>query len=83
MDGCRKGVKKMILDKKPAREKIEIDLTGPEGNVFVLIGIAKNISRQLKRDPKPIIDEMTSGDYENAVQTLEKYFGEYVIMYRG
>ena len=37
----------MIRKKQPARE-IVIDLTGPEGNVFVLMGYAKQLSRHVK-----------------------------------
>ena len=29
---------------------IEIDLTGPDGNAFVLLGKAKNLAKQLELD---------------------------------
>lgn len=60
----------------------EIDLTGPEGNAFVLIGYARNYAKQLGMDVSAVIAEMTSGDYENLVDTFEKYFGDFVILYR-
>jgi len=64
------------------RDKRQIDLTGPEGNVFYLLGAAKDYAKQLGLDFDQIQKEMMSGDYENAVQTLDKYFGEFVDLYR-
>ena len=61
---------------------IEIDLTGPEGNAFVLIGLASKWAKQLGLDSKKIQEEMMSGDYENLIGVIEKYFGDYVILYR-
>ena len=82
------------------RGPIEIDLSGPDGNVFYLIGLARKLAKQLKieipgadvmeglgiietQDPAQWIQEqMMSGDYENAIQVFDRYFGEYVILYR-
>jgi hypothetical protein len=64
------------------RGKRKIDLTGPEGNVFYLIGQAKWYAKQLGLDFDRIQTEMTSSDYENAVQTFDKYFGDFVDLYR-
>lgn len=61
---------------------VEIDLTGPEGNAFVLIGYASKWAKQLGLDSKQIQKEMTSGDYENLIGVVEKYFGDYVTLYR-
>ena len=61
---------------------IEIDLTGPQGNVFFLIGTAKNLAKQLGLDGSLIQKEMMSGDYENAVNVFDKNFGEFVTLYR-
>lgn len=62
--------------------KIKIDLTGPEGNAYVLMGYAKDFCKQLGKDHKPIIEEMMSGDYENLVKVFDKNFGDYVNLYR-
>ena len=59
-----------------------MDLTGPEGNVFMLIGTAMNLARQFGIDDEMIKEQMMSGDYENAVQTFDKHFGDYVTLYR-
>ena len=71
-----------MIRKKIKKSQIEMDLTGPEGNVFVLIGTAMNLERQFGIDDEMIKEQMMSGDYENAVQTFDKHFGEHVILYR-
>lgn len=70
----------MIKTKK--NKGIEIDLTGPQGNVFFLIGTARNLAKQLGLDSASIQKEMMSGDYENAVNVFDKNFGEFVTLYR-
>ena len=37
-----------MIRKKQVKKEIVIDLTGPEGNVFVLMGYAKRFSQQLQ-----------------------------------
>lgn len=59
-----------------------IDLTGPEGNAFCLMGYAKRYARQLNLNGNQIIAEMRSGNYEQLVATFDKYFGDYVILER-
>ena len=71
----------MIRKKQPKRE-IVIDLTGPDGNAFVLIGKAMNFARQLGLDGNSIKEEMMSGDYENLLQVFDKNFGHFVILER-
>jgi hypothetical protein len=72
--------------------KIEIDLTGPEGNAFCLLGIGAKLVRKINKireghcmEPlnwDKIRDEMTSGEYDNLVEVFDKYFGDYVELYR-
>ena len=71
----------MIRKKQPKRE-IVIDLTGPDGNAFVLIGKAMNFARQLGLDGNSIKQEMMSGDYENLLEVFDKNFGHFVILER-
>ena len=74
----------MIRSKQPQRE-IVIDLTGPQGNAFYLLGFAKNFCKQLdmtKKNTQAILDEMTSGDYENLIQVFDREFGSVVILER-
>ena len=64
------------------KSTIEIDLTGPDGNAFVLIGKAGNLAKQLGLDKAKIQAEMMSGDYEHLVNTFDKHFGHFVTLYR-
>lgn len=75
------GVLLMIRDKKDVYEKV-IDLTGPDGNAYALMGYALRFSRQLDLDSTKIREEMMAGDYENLVAVFDKYFGDYVILER-
>lgn len=68
--------------KEREKQKPEIDLTGPQGNVYYLMGQARRWAKDLGKDPDVIITEMQSGDYENAVQVFEREFGDYVTLYR-
>ncbi|NND23532.1 MAG: hypothetical protein HKN86_02450 [Acidimicrobiia bacterium] len=74
----------MIRAKQPKSEII-IDLTGPQGNAFYLLGVAKNFCKQLdmtEKNTQSILDEMTSGDYENLIQVFDREFGSVVILER-
>ncbi len=70
----------MIKSKKETG--IEIDLTGPNGNAFYLLGTASNLSKQLGLNSKEIQTEMMKGDYEHLVATFDKHFGHFVTLYR-
>jgi len=73
----------MTIKKKTERKgKIEIDLTGPQGNAYYLLGQAHSLSDELDKDWEDIKKRMTSGDYENLIDVMEKEFGAYVTMYR-
>ena len=75
----------MIRNKKERTGPIVIDLTGPDGNAFALMGYAQNFAKQLGRNAEEIrvlINEMMSGDYENLLQVFDREFGEYVILER-
>jgi hypothetical protein len=72
----------MITNKRPVKEKIEIDLQGPDGNAFTLLGIARDLAIQLDLDWNYIHSEMTSSDYENLIQVMNHYFGDFIVMYK-
>ena len=61
---------------------ITIDLTGPEGNAYGLIAYAIKFCKQLRKDSKPVIEEMKSGDYEHLVEVFDREFGSFVTLYR-
>ena len=71
-----------MIRKKQLKKEIVIDLTGPDGNAFVLMGYARQFARQLGLDSNKIIKEMTSGDYENLLEVFDKNFGSFVILER-
>jgi hypothetical protein len=71
--------------KKKTQCKTTIDLTGPGGNAFALLGLAESLGRQLEYDIKKrgeINAEMMSGDYENLIKVFDKNFGEYIDLIR-
>ena len=55
-----------------------IDLSGPDGNVFNLIGVAQHLAKKLDKNSKDIVAEMMSADYGNALFVFEREFGEFV-----
>ena len=70
----------MIRNKTENSGPIVLDLTGPDGNAYSLMGYAKRFARQLGLDGSAIIGEMMGGDYENLIQVFDSYFGDYVIL---
>ena len=72
----------MIREKQQNNGPIVIDLTGPDGNAFVLLGYAKRYAKQLGLDGKAIQNEMMQGDYEHLLEVFDKNFGDYVILER-
>lgn len=61
---------------------IVIDLTGPEGNAFMLLAYAKSFSQDLGKDYEELQKQMTSGDYENLIKVFDDAFGDFVILER-
>ena len=76
--------KKMIREKRQRPKQIIIDLTGPDGNAFALMGYAKRFATQLEWKDKgaALINEMMEGDYEHLLQVFDNAFGEFVILER-
>jgi hypothetical protein len=72
----------MIREKLSKDGPIVIDITGPEGNAFALMGYARRFASQLGLDSDRIIGQMVSGNYENLLQVFDENFGEYVILER-
>lgn len=72
----------MIRKKKENKGPIVIDLTGPEGNAFVLIAYATRFAKQLDLDHEAIRREMMSGDYENLISVFDREFGDFVVLER-
>ena len=71
--------------KEKVNNGIEIDLTGPQGNAFFLLGTASRLGRQLGLDSDEIgiiLRQMRSGDYENLINVFDRNFGDFVTLYR-
>ena len=76
----------MIKNKKDREHgKIEIDLTGPQGNAFVLLKLANDLGKRIGYDYEHIeriLDEMRLTDYEGLLHTFDREFGDFVILWR-
>ena len=57
-----------------------IDLSGPNGNAFALMGYAGDLLRQMGRrhELSAIRTQMMSGDYNNLLRIFEENFSDYV-----
>jgi|WetSurMetagenome_2_1015567.scaffolds.fasta_scaffold01544_21 hypothetical protein len=79
---------KNLAEKK--YRKREIDLTGPGGNAFVILGLANKWAKQLEDrlmqlygvTPEDVLTEMQESDYDHLIMVFDKYFGKYVDLYR-
>lgn len=74
----------MIKDRRDMNPKIEIDLSGPEGNAFVLLAYADRLGKRIYGYEKTeeILEEMRLSTYELLILTFDKYFGSIVTLYR-
>ena len=62
--------------------KRHIDLTGPDGNSWVLLGFAKNYCAALDKDWESVKEKLIAGDYEHLIKTFDEEFGDFVDLYR-
>lgn len=72
------AIKQKLQQKVP---RIEIDLTGPQGNVFVLIATAKRLARQVGVDGDKVVKRMMRGSYSDAINIFDSAFGDYVTLF--
>lgn len=74
----------MTIRKRNKKEKIVIDLSGPQGNAFYLIGVVKQTFRNSGAPElgNQIAEEMMKGDYEHLVKTFDLYLGEHFDLVR-
>lgn len=67
-----------ILTKDMARVRRTIDLDGPDGNAWALMGTARNWGKQLgwsREKIDEVIEQMMSDDYENLIRVFDSHFG--------
>ena len=76
----------MIKSKSEMRDRgIEIDLTGPEGNAYVLLAYADKLARQLgysDHERNCLLDNMKLSTYDMLVYIFDKEFGAFVTLWR-
>ena len=64
---------------------IEIDLSGPEGNAYVLLAYASRFCKQLgysREKEELVLREMKLTDYEGLLFTFNREFGSFVTLWR-
>lgn len=65
--------------------KRQINLSGSDGNAFVLLGQARSFAKQLKyseAETAALMADMKSSDYENLITVFDKHFGNFVDLIR-
>ncbi len=55
-------------------EKPTLEITGHDGNAFVILGKARRVAKENNMDWETIQKEAMSGDYDHLLQTMMKYF---------
>ena len=71
----------MAIVSKDRSKKQTIDLSGPQGNAYFLLGSANRFGKQLnysKERIDAILKDMKSGDYDNLIKVFDREFGDYV-----
>jgi hypothetical protein len=66
-----------VVNRQDYNSPRELDLGGPDGNAYVLLGIAKSLLSQWGREPDMFIDIMIADDYGHLVRTFNEYLGDY------
>lgn len=74
----------MAIRKSRKNEKIVINLNGPQGNAFYLMGVVqstftKSGARELGQS---IVKQMMEGDYENLIRLFDLYLGNHYDLVR-
>tara|TARA_Y100001970_G_C13657246_1_gene566480 strand:+ start:235 stop:459 length:225 start_codon:yes stop_codon:yes gene_type:complete len=72
-----------ILTKQPRKQVI--DLTGPQGNAFYLLGLAVKLCNQIGFSglaTQGILEDMKNGDYEHLITRFDYHFGDVIDLER-
>jgi len=62
------------MSTKENEMKPVLKLVGRDGNAFAILGAAQTVARKNKMEWNKIYEEATSGDYDNLLQVMMKYF---------
>ena len=65
----------MAIISKNTTRKQTIDLTGPQGNAFYLLGTASKLSKQIGLDVNKVLEDLKGGDYEHLITRFDYHFG--------
>lgn len=55
-------------------EKPTLQLSGKDGNAFMILGLAQRVAKEYGMDWEMIRTEATAGDYDHLLRTMMKYF---------
>lgn len=61
--------------------KVTIDVSGPQGNAFALLGMARSIAAQLgwtKEAIEALLERMQADDYDELVAVMDEELGEHI-----
>jgi len=72
----------MAIISKDTTRKQTVDLTGPQGNAFYLLGLASKLCKQMQVEDEIILQDMRMGGYEHLITTFDDYFGDLVDLER-
>ena len=67
-----------ILNRTPSQKRT-IDLKGPDGNAYALLGLARSWAKQLgysKEKTDALLADMKSGNYDHLITVFDQHFGE-------
>lgn len=66
----------------PQPDKVQLNLSGPEGNAFAILAYASQYGKKLYPDTyQSILDDMKSQDYDHLIATFDRHFGDYFDIY--
>ena len=74
-----------MIKNKVYTGQVEIDLTGPQGNAFYLLGCADYYANKLgysKDEINVLLNDMKKSDYENLITVFDKHFGHFITLYK-
>ena len=73
----------MTIREKLKHKGLIVDCSGPDGNAFYLLGLAKDLAKRCDytdKDTNKMMKELKSSDYEHLILTFDKYWGWHVTL---
>jgi len=65
---------------RDSQHGLTIDLSGPEGNAFALMGHAQQLAKELGKDPEAIVNDMMHSDYDHLLDVFDREFGSIITL---